>query len=93
MCTLHTYKKYWTDINALYTTPFVHELGPGGPTRGYRAAQLRGQYSMLETHAPMTSHLFASHYKEKQNKKNKGWSLQKILALCLFKMEECSQEQ
>ena len=37
-CIMHTYKKYWTDINALYTTPFVHELGPGGPTRGYRAA-------------------------------------------------------
>ena len=31
-------REYWTDINALYTTPFVRELVPGGPTRGYRAA-------------------------------------------------------
>ena len=90
MCTLHTVlDRYKCTIH------HVSWAQVGLPCRGYRAARFRGQYSMLEIHAPMTSHLFASHYKKTKTKTRGGAFryLLKILASCLFKMEECSQEQ
>jgi len=46
---------------------------------------------MLETHAPMTSHLFASHYKKvKIKEKNKGWSLHQVFAqnTCIMSIQD-----